>query len=131
MEYMMNRNIESRTEGLRHSHANVSACQVPAFIATLVLGVIFVAVVGPPLSYAEETPPAAVVSYRDGKITGVYETTIQIDNKTFGLAPEVVILDRHNDPLSERDIRVDLEVKYHLLKGTTDKIDQMIVFLPE
>jgi len=131
MEYMMNRNIESRTEGFRHSHANVSACQVPAFIATVVLVVTLVAALGPSLSFAEDALPAAVVSYRDGKITGVYETTIQIDHKTFSFAPEVVILDRHNDPLAERDIRVDLEVKYHLLKGTTDKIDQMIVFLPE
>lgn len=127
----MNRNIGGRIEGLRHSHANVSACQVPAFLATFVLGVILIAVVGPSLSFAEEAPPAAVVSYKDGKITGVYETTIQIDHKTFSFAPEVVILDRHNDPLSKGDIRVELDVKYHLLNGTTDKIDQMIVFLPE
>lgn len=131
MEYMMNRNIESRTEGLRHLHANVPACQVPAVIATFVLVVTLIAVLGPSLSFAEEAPPVAVVSYKDGKITGVYDTTIQIDHKTFSFAPEVAILDRHNDPLSERDIREDLEVKYHLLKGTTDKIDQMIVFLPE
>lgn len=131
MEYMMNRNIESRTEGFRHSHANVSAYQVPSFIATFVLVVTLIAVLGPSLSFAEEALPAVVVSYRDGKITGVYETTIQIDHKTFSFAPEVAILDRHNDPLTERDIRVDLDVKYHLLKGTTDKIDQMIVFLPE
>ena len=127
----MNRNVEGRTGSLRCWHADVSACLAPALIAAFVLVVTFIAVLGPSLSFAEEAPPAAVVSYRDGKITGVYETTIQIDHKTFSLAPEVVILDRHNDPLSERDIRVDLEVKYHLLKGTTDKIDQMIVFLPE
>ena len=127
----MNRNIESRTEGLRHTSANVSACQVPVLIATVLLVMTLMAVLGSSLSFAEEAPVAAVVSYRDGKITGVYETTFQIDHKTFSLAPEVVILDRHNDPLSERDIRVDLDVKYHLLKGTTDKIDQMIVFLPE
>jgi len=131
MEYAMNRNIESRTEDLRYSPANVSACQVPALIATVLLVVTLIAVLGPSLSFAEEASPAAVVSYRDGKITGVYETTIQIDHKTFSFAPEVVILDRHGDPLYERHIRVDLEVKYHLLKGTTDKIDQMIVFLPE
>jgi len=83
------------------------------------------------LAFAEQNLPAVAVAYQDGKITGVYETTIQIDHRTFSLAPEVVILDRHGDPLAERDIRVDLEVKYHLLKGTTDKIDQMIVFLPE
>ena len=127
----MNRNIESRTEGFRHSHANVSVCPVPALIATFVLVVALMAVLVPSLILAEEAPPAAVVPYRDGKITGVYETTIQIDHKTFSLAPEVVILDRHGDPLYERDIRVDLEVKYHLLKGTTEKIDQMIVFMPE
>ncbi len=127
----MNRNIESWVVGLRHLPANGPVCQVTPVIATVVLVLTLIAMLGPSFSFAEEAPPAAVVLYRDGKITGVYETTIQIDHKTFSLAPEVAILDRHNDPLSERDIRVDLDVKYHLLKGTTDKIDQMIVFLPE
>lgn len=131
MEYMMNRNVQSRCKSLRHSHANVLACRIPALVAIIALVVTLVAALGPSMSFAEEAPSAAVVSYRDGKITGIYDTTIQIDNKTFSFAPEVMILDRHNDPLSERDIRVDLEVKYHLLKGTTDKIDQMVVFLPE
>jgi hypothetical protein len=127
----MNRNVQRRSKSLRHSHANVLACRIPALVAIIALVVTLVAASGLSISFAEEAPAAAVVSYRDGKITGVYDTTIQIDHKTFSLAPEVVILDRHNDPLSEREIRVDLEVKYHLLKGTTDKIDQMIVFLPE
>lgn len=127
----MNRNVQCRSKSLRHSHANVLACRIPALVAIIAFVVTVVAALGPSISFAEEAPPAAVVSYRDGKITGVYEATIQIDHKTFSFAPEVVILDRHNDPLSERAIRVDLEVKYHLLKGTTDKIDQMIVFLPE
>lgn len=100
-------------------------------ITIFVFAVTLVAVFGPSLSFAEQPLPATVVPYKDGKITGVYETTIQIDHKTFSLAPEALIWDRHGDPLSERDIRVELEVKYHLLKGTTDKIDQMIVFLPE
>ena len=128
---MMIRNLESRSRSHRCSHANAPACQIPALIAAFVFALTFIAVLGPSLSFAEEPMPATVVPYRDGKITGVYETTIQIDHKTFSFAPEVVILDRHNDPLAERAVQVDLEVKYHLLKGTTDKIDQMIVFLPE
>lgn len=128
---MMIRNLESQSRSLRCSHANAPVCQIPALIAAFVFALTFIAVLGPSLSFAEEPMPAAVVPYRDGKITGVYETTIQIDHKTFSFAPEVVILDRHNDPLAERAVQVDLEVKYHLLKGTTDKIDQMIVFLPE
>jgi hypothetical protein len=86
---------------------------------------------GPSLSFADQPLTAQAVAYRDGKITGVYETTIQIDHKTFSFAPEVVIMDRHGDPLDAQHIRVDLDVKYHLLKGTTDKIDQIIVFLPQ
>lgn len=127
----MNRNVEGRTGSLRCWHADVSACLAPALIAAFVLAVTLISVWSPTLTLADQPLPTQVVAYQGGKITGVYETTIQIDHKTFSLAPEVVILDRHNDPLSERDIRVDLEVKYHLLKGTTDKIDQMIVFLPE
>ena len=47
------------------------------------------------------------------------------------LAPGVVLLDRHGDLLLASDLKVNLEVQYHLLKGSTDKIDQMIVYLPE
>jgi hypothetical protein len=79
---------------------------------------------------ADELQPLTMLGLRDGKITGIYETTFQIDHKTYSFAPEVVILDRHGDPLSASDLRVDIEVKYHLLKGTTDKIDQIILFLP-
>jgi hypothetical protein len=83
------------------------------------------------VSVADESLPTASATYRDGKITGIYETTFQIDHKTYSFAPEVVILDRHGDPLEARDLRVDIDVKYHLLKGTTDKIDKIILFLPE
>jgi len=83
------------------------------------------------VSSADQSLPTAAVAYRDGKITGIYETTFQIDYKTFSFAPEIVLLDRHGDPLKASDLRVDIEVKYHLLKGSTDKIDQMILFLPE
>ncbi len=82
------------------------------------------------MSFADEQLPTMNVAFRDGKITGIYETTFQIDHKTYSFAPEVVILDRHGDPLNASDLRVDIEVKYHLLKGTTDKIDQIILYLP-
>jgi hypothetical protein len=83
------------------------------------------------VSVADESLPAASVAYRDGKITALYETTFQIDHKTYSFAPEAVILDRHGDPLEPSDLRMDIEVKYHLLKGSTDKIDKIILFLPE
>lgn len=83
------------------------------------------------ISWADESLPAASVSSLAGKITAIYQTTFQINHKTFSFAPEVEILDRHGDPLQPSDLRVDIEVKYHLLKGTTDKIDRIVLFLPE
>ena len=83
------------------------------------------------VSFADQSSPTVAVAYRDGKITAIYESTFQIDHKTFSFVPEVVILDRHGDFLDASSLRVDIEVKYHLLKGTTDKIDQIILYLPE
>ncbi len=85
----------------------------------------------PRVSLADESLPTVSVAYRDGKITALYEMTFQIDHKTYSFAPEVVIVDRHGDPLEVSDLKVDIDVKYHLLKGTTDKIDKIILFLPE
>lgn len=83
------------------------------------------------LSFADQSMPTVAVAYQNGKITGIYGATFQIDHKTFSFAPEVMIVDRHGDPLEASSLRVDIEVKYHLLKGTTDKIDQIILYLPE
>jgi nitrogen fixation protein FixH len=83
------------------------------------------------VTFADQSMPTVAVAYQDGKLTGIYEATIQIDHKTFSFVPEVVIQDRHGDPLEASSLRVDIEVKYHLLKGTTDKIDQIILYLPE
>jgi hypothetical protein len=86
---------------------------------------------GPSVSFADQPlPQQAVVAYKDGTITGVYEATIQIDHKTYTLAPDVVLLDRHGDELDGRHLRVDIEVKYHLEKGSTDRVDRMILYLP-
>ncbi len=82
-------------------------------------------------SYADEPLPAAAASYPTGKITSIYERTFQIDGRTVSLASEVVLVDRHGDPLAVTDLRVDIDVKYHIQKGTTDKIDWMLLILPE
>ena len=79
---------------------------------------------------ADEALPAAMASYPKGTITSVYETTFQIDGRTFSLAPEFVLVDRHGDPLAPTTIRTDIDVTYRIQKGTNDKIDWMMLFLP-
>lgn len=86
----------------------------------------------PALTLADQPLSTMTAGYPSGTITAVYQQmALQIDGRTYKLTPDVVLLDRHGDPLEERHLRVDIGVKYHLLKGTTDKIDQMILFLPE
>ncbi|MCC6140054.1 MAG: hypothetical protein IT389_05480 [Nitrospira sp.] len=95
----------------------------------VVAAVVFIA--APSSSHADEPFPAAMASYPMGKITSIHETTFQIDGRTVGLAPEAVLVDRHGDPLPPAALRVDIDVKYHIQKGTTDKIDWMLLILPE
>jgi hypothetical protein len=79
----------------------------------------------------EPSIPAAAASYPTGKITSIYETAFQIDGRTVSLVPEAVLVDRHGDPLPPTALRVDIDVKYHIQKGTIDKIDWMLLILPE
>lgn len=79
----------------------------------------------------ESSFPAGMASYPSGKITSIYERTFQIDGRTVSLAPEAVLVDRHGDPLQPAVLRVDIDVKYHIQKGTTDKIDWILLILPE
>lgn len=79
----------------------------------------------------EPSIPAAAASYPAGKITSIYETAFQINGRTVSLVPEAVLVDRHGDPLPPTALRVDIDVKYHIQKGTTDKVDWMLLILPE
>lgn len=79
----------------------------------------------------EASFPAGMASYPSGKITSIYEKTFQIDGRTVSLAPEAVLVDKHGDPLQPAALKVDIDVKYHIQKGTTDKIDWMLIILPE
>jgi hypothetical protein len=116
---------------MRDAPRNASGDQATATLTALMLTLLITAASGPSLSFADQSlPQQMAVAYKDGTITGVYETTIEIDHKTYTLAQDVVLLGRRGEEFYPRDLRVDIEVKYHLEKGTTDRIDRMILYLP-
>lgn len=96
----------------------------------LVVGVLTMASIIPSLTRADQQPAMMTVGYQSGTITSIYETTFQIDHRTYSLTPDAVLLDRHGDELNASSLRVDIEVKYHLQKDSKDKIDRMILYLP-
>jgi hypothetical protein len=103
--------------------------QMVAYV--LALGIVAMVGLAPGTACADNQPPMMTVGYQSGIITGIYETTFQIDRRTYSLTPDAVLLDRHGDELNIRYLRVDTEVKYHLQKDSKDKIDRMILLLPE
>ena len=97
----------------------------------LALGLVAMGGAVPRIAQADQQPPMMTIGYQTGTITGIYETTFQIDQRTYSLTPDAVLLDRHGDELNASYLRVDIEVKYHLQKDSKDKIDRMILILPE
>ena len=78
----------------------------------------------------DQALPAMTISYQNGTITAIYENTLDIDGRTYGLMPDVVMLDEHGDMLDPARLMVTAEVKFHVKKEQSNKIDKMIVTLP-
>ena len=131
MTHATNKKVNGRSDDLRGSRRKASGDRATTSLAALLLTLLITAAWGPSLSIADQSlPQQLAVAYKDGTITGVYETTVEIDRKTYTLAPDAVLLGRRGEVLEVRNLRVDIEVKYHLEKGSTDRIDQIILYLP-
>jgi hypothetical protein len=103
---------------------------VRARITLLAVTVLSVMSVG--VTLADDQPlPSMTISYQNGTITAIYENTFDIDGRTFGLTPDVVVLDEHGDTLDPARLMVTAEVKFHVKKEQSNKIDKMIVTLPK
>ena len=126
-----NKRGSGRFNDLRGSRRHASGDQAAGSMAAVMLTLLITTAWGPNVSFAEQPlPQQMAVAYQNGTITGLYETTLQIDHKTYTLASDAILLGRCGEELNVRDLRVDIEVKYHLEKGSTDKIDRMILYLP-
>ena len=131
MEYAMNRNIESRTRGLRHSPANVSACQVPALIATVLLVVTLIAVLGSSLSFADQPTESGFAGMQSGTVTAVHEHTVVIEGVEYGFSPKIVVLDHEGKETELAYITTKSKVHFRVVKDEAQKIERVIVYHPE
>jgi len=102
---------------------------VRAWIMLLAVTALFVVNVG--VTPADDQPlPSMTVGYQNGAITSIYEKTLEINGRTYGLAPDVVMLDDHGRMLDPGRLVVTAEVKFHVTKEQSNMIDKMIVTLP-
>jgi len=97
----------------------------------MVLAVTVLSVMSVGVTLADDQPlPSMTIGYQNGTITAIYEKTLDIDGRTYGLMPDVVMLDEDGKMLDPGRLVVTAEVKFHVKKEQNDKIDKMIVTLP-
>ena len=98
-------------------------------IMALAVTVLSVVAVGVALA-DDQSLPSMTIGYQKGTITAIYEKTLGIDGRTYGVMPDVVMLDEHGETMDPGRLRVTAEVKFHVKKEQSDMIDKMIVTLP-
>jgi len=108
----------------KHSRWFVSA-------GIMLLTVTALSVMNVGVTLADDQPlPSMTVGYQNGAITAIYEKTLDIDGRTYGLMPDVVMLDQHGRMMDPGRLVVTAEVKFHVTKEQNNIIDKMIVTLP-
>ena len=97
----------------------------------MVLAVTVTSVVSVGITLADEQAlPSMTIGLQSGVITAIYEKTLEINGRAYGLMPDVVMLDEHGETLDPGRLMVTAEVKFHVKKEQSDKIDKLIVTLP-
>ena len=97
----------------------------------MVLAVTVLSVMSVGVTLADDQPlPSMTISYQNGTITAIYEKTLDIDGRNYSLTPDVIMLDEHGEMLDPARLMVTAEVKFHVTKEQSNKIDKMIVILP-
>jgi hypothetical protein len=122
---------EEKRKGLKPGSqmSGQSRLFIRARIIALAVTILSVMSVG--ITLADDQPlPSMTISYQNGTITAIYEKTLDIDGRTYGLIPDVVMLDEHGDTLDPSRLMVTAEVKFHVKKEQSNMIDKMIVILP-
>jgi hypothetical protein len=76
----------------------------------------------------ETVAPPVTVGYKSGQVTDVRPpSSIEIDERSYELRADVVILDPDGDPVEFARILPTSLVKFHLKEG---RIDKLVVTLP-
>lgn len=80
---------------------------------------------------ADPIPLSVMTSLQSGSVTAVHHETVSINGKEYGFDAEVQAHDQDDNHLEVAAIRPNLEVKFHVKKNESNKIDLIIVYMPQ
>lgn len=129
---MVDAHTEEKTEDFKRGHQMSGHSRLFARAGIMVLAVTVLSLVSVGVTLADDQPlPSMTIGYQNGTITAIYEKTLDIDGRTYGVTQDVVMLDEHGDIFDPARLRVSAEVKFHVTKEQSHMIDKMIVTLPK
>ena len=111
--------------------------QPKASCKTIVRAVVVLGICGLPMGFAgsraqaDPIPLSVMSSLQPGTITAVHHETVSINGKEYGFDAEVQARDQDDNHLEVAAIRPNLEVKFHVKKNESNKIDLIIVYMPQ
>ena len=125
---------QEKTKGLHRGRQVRGQRRVFVRAGLMLLAVTVLSVGSVGVTLADDQPsPVMMVGYQNGTITAIDERTFDIDGRTYGLAPDAVMLDDHGKMMDPSRLVVTAEVKFHVKKEQYDnipKIDKIIVTRP-
>jgi len=84
------------------------------------------------VAHALDPIPVSVASgLQAGVVTSIGQQALFLNGKEYTLDPEIDLRDQEDNVLEPEVIKVNHEVKFHLKKGDSNKIDLMIVYMPQ
>ncbi len=121
----MRRNASFVKSGMNCRHAARAARLVAALGAFGLWGGVGVPVQADPI------PLSVMTSLQSGSITAVHHETVSINGKEYGFDQDVQARDQEDNHLELSAIRPNLDVKFHVKKNESSKIDLIIVYMPQ
>ena len=97
----------------------------------LALGILGLLGLADSRAQADSIPLSVMSSLQPGTITAVHHETVSINGKEYGFDAEVQARDQDDNHLEVAAIRPNLEVKFHVKKNESNKIDLIIVYMPQ
>ena len=102
----------------------VKAIYVTAVVLSLTLPIFS----KPTVSVSQTEVPLMTVGYKGGQVSDVRPTSIEIDQRSYEVKVDAIILDHKGNSLELSRIVPTSLVKFHLKEG---HIDKMVVTLPQ
>lgn len=108
----------------------VAGLRITICFATIGLSVWF-CLLGSPMAHAQSRPTVIGGLAEQGMVTGIRERTVVIDGRDYEFDQKVEVFDAKGNRVDLSAIVRNAEVRFRLKQDDINKIDRIVVYLPQ